>query len=164
MTKTRHTEYTLDQLGGDEKWLAIHSHSQCNASYNRVHVSIEYLYKTRVVSPSEREQSLSPSLTNNGGERSILESAKINWTLGLYAMIMEESIKISEALSQWKHSTKRSAKSKGPWRRMPWLSSGDPRRVTSCWRWCLAINNIKNTKRHKKRRKLLKKTKPLEMI
>lgn len=36
---------------------------------------------------------------------------------------------------------------------MPWLSSSDLGRVTSCWRWWLAINNIKNTRRHKKWKK-----------
>ena len=58
--------------------MAIHGHSKCNANYNRVHVSIEHLYKMRVVSPSEKEQSLIPSLTNDGGEKSILKGSKVD--------------------------------------------------------------------------------------
>ena len=78
--------------------MAIHGHSKCNASYNRVHVSIEHMYNMRVVSPSEKEQSLLPSLTNDGEEKSILKDSKVNWTLNLDATIVERSVKASTIL------------------------------------------------------------------
>ena len=93
LNKTRHAKDTSDRLRGDEKRMAIHDHSKCNVTYNRVHVSIEHLYKMRVVSPSEKEQSLIPSLTNDGGEKSILKGSKVDWTLNLDATVVERSVK-----------------------------------------------------------------------
>lgn len=74
----------------------------------------------RVVSPLEKEQSLLPSLTNDGGEKSILKGSKVDWTLNLDAIIVERSVKAStilltmEALPLGGHPSQKNLKEECP--------------------------------------------------
>lgn len=80
----------------------MYGHLESKTSNNLIDVHVEHLDIMRVNYPLERKQRLSPFLTNNGEEMSVLEAMKVDRMLDPNTIVIENYILSSVGLLEVK--------------------------------------------------------------